>query len=303
MKITVLGCGALGQLWLTALCKHGHEVQGWLRVPQPYCSVNLIGEDGSIFNESLTANDPDFLAQSDLLLVTLKAWQVSDAVKTLTAQLPSTSPILLLHNGMGTLDELKNVPQPLLMATTTHAARRDGNIIVHVASGVTHIGPARTQDGDYSYLADVLQKVLPDVAWHNNIRPQLWRKLAVNCVINPLTALWNCPNGELKNHPQDITMLCAEVAAVVEREGLHTSADDLRCYVEQVIESTAENISSMLQDVRALRHTEIDYITGYLLKRARAHGIAVPENARLYDLVKRKESEYERVSTDLPRPW
>lgn len=52
MKITVLGCGALGQLWLTALCKHGHEVQGWLRVPQPYCSVNLIGEDGSIFNES-----------------------------------------------------------------------------------------------------------------------------------------------------------------------------------------------------------------------------------------------------------
>ncbi|WP_306301054.1 2-dehydropantoate 2-reductase N-terminal domain-containing protein, partial [Enterobacter chuandaensis] len=175
MKITVLGCGALGQLWLTALCKHGHEVQGWLRVPQPYCSVNLIGEDGSIFNESLTANDPDFLAQSDLLLVTLKAWQVSDAVKTLAAQLPPTSPILLLHNGMGTLDELQSVPQPLLMATTTHAARRDGNIIVHVANGVTHIGPAREQDGDYSYLADVLQKVLPDVAWHNNIRPQLWR--------------------------------------------------------------------------------------------------------------------------------
>ncbi len=90
MKITVLGCGALGQLWLTALCKHGHEVQGWLRVPQPYCSVNLIGEDGSIFNESLTANDPDFLAQSDLLLVTLKAWQVSDAVK----RWPRSSPPL-----------------------------------------------------------------------------------------------------------------------------------------------------------------------------------------------------------------
>ncbi|MCY0078400.1 hypothetical protein LC752_34930, partial [Bacillus thuringiensis] len=53
MKITVLGCGALGQLWLTALCKQGHEVQGWLRVPQPYCSVNLVETDGSIFNESL----------------------------------------------------------------------------------------------------------------------------------------------------------------------------------------------------------------------------------------------------------
>lgn len=303
MKITVLGCGALGQLWLTALRKHGHDVQGWLRVPQPYCSVNLIEEDGTIFNESLTANDPDFLAQSDMLLVTLKAWQVSDAVKALAATLPASSPVLLLHNGMGTIDELKSIHQPLLMATTTHAARRDGNIIVHVAGGVTHIGPARAQDGDYSYLADTLQDVLPDVAWHNHIRPQLWRKLAVNCVINPLTALWNCPNGELKNHPQLVATLCAEVASVVEREGLHTSADDLSYYVDQVIESTAENISSMLQDVRAQRHTEIDYITGYLLKRARAHGISVPENARLYDMVKRKESEYERVGTGMPRPW
>lgn len=303
MKITVLGCGALGQLWLTALRKHGHDVQGWLRVPQPYCSVNLIEEDGTIFNESLTANDPDFLAQSDMLLVTLKAWQVSDAVKALAATLPASSPVLLLHNGMGTIDELKGLHQPLLMATTTHAARRDGNIIVHVAGGVTHIGPARAQDGDYSYLADTLQDVLPDVAWHNHIRPQLWRKLAVNCVINPLTALWNCPNGELKNHQQLVATLCAEVASVVEREGLHTSADDLRYYVDQVIESTAENISSMLQDVRAQRHTEIDYITGYLLKRARAHGISVPENARLYDMVKRKESEYERVGTGMPRPW
>jgi 2-dehydropantoate 2-reductase len=303
MKITVLGCGALGQLWLTALRKHGHDVQGWLRVPQPYCSVNLIEEDGTIFNESLTANDPDFLAQSDMLLVTLKAWQVSDAVKTLAATLPASSPILLLHNGMGTIDELKSIHQPLLMATTTHAARRDGNIIIHVASGVTHIGPAREQDGDYSYLADTLQEVLPDVAWHNNIRPQLWQKLAVNCVINPLTALWNCPNGELKNHPQLVATLCNEIASVIEREGLHTSADDIRCYVEQIIDSTAENISSMLQDVRGLRHTEIDYVTGYLLKRARAHGINVPENARLYDMVKRKESEYERIGTGMPRPW
>lgn len=111
------------------------------------------------------------------------------------------------------------------------------------------------------------------------------------------------PEWGAENHPQEVASLCAEVASVIEREGLHTSAEDLRGYVEQVIESTAENISSMLQDVRALRHTEIDYITGYLLKRARAHGIAVPENARLYDLVKRKESEYERVGTDLPRPW
>ncbi|ESS56191.1 2-dehydropantoate 2-reductase [Enterobacter cloacae S611] len=303
MRITVLGCGALGQLWLTALCKQGHEVQGWLRIPQPYCSVNLVEEDGTIFNESLTANDPDFLARSDLLLVTLKAWQVSDAVKGLASSLSPTTPVLLLHNGMGTVEELKSLPNPLLMGTTTHAARRDGNVIIHVASGITHIGPARAQDGEFSYLADTLQMALPDVAWHNTIRPALWRKLAVNCVINPLTALRNCKNGDLRDVPEEIEKIAREVAAVIEREGHHISADELIAYVHQVIESTAENISSMLQDVRAMRHTECDYITGYLLRRARAHGIAVPENARLFDLIKRKESEYERISSDMSRPW
>ncbi|MBK0018462.1 2-dehydropantoate 2-reductase [Kosakonia cowanii] len=303
MRITVLGCGALGQLWLTALCKQGHEIQGWLRIPQPYCSVNLVEEDGTIFNESLTANDPDFLARSDLLLVTLKAWQVSDAVKGLVASLSPATPVLLLHNGMGTVEELKSLPNPLLMGTTTHAARRDGNVIIHVASGITHIGPARAQDGEFSYLADTLQMALPDVAWHNTIRPALWRKLAVNCVINPLTALRDCKNGDLRDVPEEIEKIAREVAAVIEREGHHISADELIAYVHQVIESTAENISSMLQDVRAMRHTECDYITGYLLRRARAHGIAVPENARLFDLIKRKESEYERISSDMSRPW
>ncbi|MBO9105931.1 MAG: 2-dehydropantoate 2-reductase, partial [Escherichia coli] len=108
---------------------------------------------------------------------------------------------------------------------------------------------------------------------------------------------------ELRHHPQEIMQICEEVAAVIEREGHHTSAEDLRDYVMQVIDATAENISSMLQDIRALRHTEIDYINGFLLRRARAHGIAVPENTRLFEMVKRKESEYERIGTGLPRPW
>ncbi|WP_312950164.1 2-dehydropantoate 2-reductase [Superficieibacter sp.] len=303
MKITVLGCGAMGQLWLNALHQHGHDVQGWLRVPQPYCSVNLVELDGSIFNESLIANDPDFLADSDLLLVTLKAWQVSDAVRALAAILPETTPILLIHNGMGTVDELRSVRQPLLIAATTQAARHDGNVIVHVASGITHIGPARSYPQDLSGLADELQKVLPDVAWHNNIHSALWGKLAVNCVINPLTALYNCRNGDLRQYAPLIASLCQEIAAVMEREGFHTSQENLLYYVYQIIDSTAENISSMLQDIRSQRHTEIDYINGYLLRRARAHGIAVPENTRLFEQVKRKESEYERISTDMPRPW
>ncbi|PLR29075.1 2-dehydropantoate 2-reductase, partial [Chimaeribacter coloradensis] len=87
MKITVLGCGALGQVWLSALHRQGHDVQGWLRVPQPFCSVNVIDEHGTAYNHTLPTNDPEHLAQSELLLVTLKAWQVSGALIPLLPRL------------------------------------------------------------------------------------------------------------------------------------------------------------------------------------------------------------------------
>ena len=148
----------------------------------------------------------------------------------------------------------------------------------------------------------MLHQALPDVARHNNIASANWRKLAVNCVINPLTALYGCRNGDLQRYPEQIETLCREVASVMAMEGYHTSCEGLMQYVMDVIHSTADNVSSMLQDIRNQRHTEIDYITGYLLRRARSHGLTLPENARLFELIKRKENEYERIGAGLPAP-
>ncbi|MBP2170137.1 2-dehydropantoate 2-reductase [Erwinia toletana] len=305
MKITVLGCGALGQIWLSALDQQGHEVQGWLRVPQPYCSVNVIDLNGQVINKTYIANDPLFLAESELLLVTLKAWQVSEAVRNLQTLLRPHCPILLLHNGMGTIDELKSLTQPILQGITTHAAKRDGTVIIHVANGVTHIGPGTPESASLSELADTLHHALPDVAWHNHMASTSWQKLAVNCVINPLTVIYDCRNGDLLPYRDEISRLCDEIATVMEREGQHTSRDSLMDYVFAIIDSTAANTSSMLQDIRSQRRTEIEYITGYLLRRARAQGIATPENSRLYELVKRKEQDYERerIGAGLPGTW
>ena len=305
MKITVLGCGAIGQIWLSALARQGHDVQGWLRVPQPYCSANVVDPQGNVSNKTFIANDPLFLAESQLLLVTLKATQVSPAVKNLESVLPDDCPILLLHNGMGTLEELKGMTQPLLRGITTHAAMRDGTVIKHVANGITHIGPGNRKSALYSNIADILHHALPDVAWHDNIRAACWRKLAVNCIINPLTVEYDCQNGALRAHAAQIEILSEEISWVLEREGQSIPSDNLKEIVFDVIENTAANTSSMLQDVRAQRLTEIDYITGFLLRRARAHGLALPENTRLFELIKRKESHYdrERIGAGLPGTW
>lgn len=302
MKITVLGCGAIGQLWLAALHQHGHDVQGWLRIPQPFCPVNVIQPNGRHCNLNLTANDPDHLAHSELLLVALKAWQVSDAVIALLPQLNPHCTILLLNNGMGAYEELPPLSQPLIVGVTTHAARRDASSVIHIAAGTTHIGSVGNADSQ-SHFAELLHQALPDVAWHNNINTTCWLKLAANCVINPLTVAYQCKNGELRHHQQELAALCREIAAVMDREGLHTSSDSLLLYINQIIQHTAANTSSMLQDIMGQRHTEIDYITGYLLRRARLHGLTLPENSRLFETIKHKENEYERISTGVSGSW
>ncbi|MRT02218.1 2-dehydropantoate 2-reductase [Ewingella americana] len=303
MKITVLGCGALGQLWLSALYQQGHDVQGWVRIPQPFVAVNVISPEGVAFNRNLPTNDPQHLAESELLLVTLKAWQVSGAVSALMPMLNDNCTLLLLHNGMGTIDELPASRLSILQGATTHAARHEGNAILHVAAGITHIGPVSARGAASSHIADVLHDALPDVAWHNNIYPSLWNKLAVNCVINPLTAVHNCTNGDLLGFGSEIEQICSEVAEVMAIEGYQTHADSLLNYVYQVIDTTAANHSSMLQDIRTQRHTEIDYITGYVIRRGRKHGLTLPVNSRLFDTVKRKENGYERFGSGLPGSW
>ncbi|MEG3134695.1 2-dehydropantoate 2-reductase [Rouxiella sp. T17] len=303
MKISVLGAGALGQLWLSSLYKKGHDVQGWLRIPQPFCAVNVISPDGMAFNRNLPTNDPQHLAESELLLVTLKAWQVSSALAPLMPLLHPDCAILLLHNGMGTIDELPANRLPILLGATTHAARHEGNAIVHVASGITHIGPANSHGAASSHIADRLHDALPDVAWHDNILPSLWNKLAVNCVINPLTALHNCTNGDLLAYADQIEKICAEVAEVMDFEGYQTHKESLLSYVYQVIDTTSANHSSMLQDIRTQRHTEIDYITGYVLRRGRKYGLHLPANNKLFEMIKSKENDYERFGTGMSGTW
>ncbi|MCC3252256.1 2-dehydropantoate 2-reductase, partial [Serratia marcescens] len=92
-------------------------------------------------------------------------------------------------------------------------------------------------------------------AWPNDIASATWRKLAGNCVSNPLTALYGCRNGDLQRYPDQIEALCREVASVMAMEGYHTSCEGLMKYVLDVIHRTADNVSSMLPDIRSPRHT------------------------------------------------
>jgi 2-dehydropantoate 2-reductase len=115
----------------------------------------------------------------------------------------------------------------------------------------------------------------------------LWEKLAVNAAINPTTALARVPNGAVAEPPVDAVAAAAarETARVARAVDVEVAPDAAVDRAFDVARRTADNRSSMLQDVAAGRRTEVDAISGYVADRAPA-GVAVPVNAALAGLLR-----------------
>jgi 2-dehydropantoate 2-reductase len=262
----------------------------WLRKNQSEFHIKL----DDLPEISLHHNNIDDLIQADLILVTTKVWQVTNALESIIPRLSPDTIIMLMHNGMGVVDELGEqiAPFPLLIATTTHGAFKSlPTHVLHTGKGTTQIGALNAKGKQCEFISDVFHHALPEVIWNRKIDNALWIKLIINCVVNPLTAIEQCNNGALRNHQfvSIINKLVDEIVAIANAEGFRFKPAWIIEQIDQVLSATAENYSSMHQDIYYQRTTEIDYITGYLLKCAEKHQISAPENNRLYQKIKQME--------------
>ncbi|MGC9462158.1 2-dehydropantoate 2-reductase [Vibrio genomosp. F10] len=290
MNIVVLGPGAIGALWASHLNSSGHNVSLWSRSSCPNISIQLDDNHNQTYlnQHSLALNN------ADLLLVTVKSWQVQEALEPLLESLHHDCIILFMHNGMGAVDPLRSQlnAHPVLLATTTHGALKlNDTKVSHTGQGATQVGPYNHRGQQCQFMTDVLNHALPSVTWNDNITAALWQKLAINCAINPLTAIEQCRNGQLAGEPyqQRLNAIIEEVAQVIQAEGISLSSETLSSTVTTVIQATADNYSSMRQDIFYQRKTEIDFITGYLIDKAAQHRITTPENDKLYKAIKHIE--------------
>ncbi|CAH6815334.1 2-dehydropantoate 2-reductase [Vibrio chagasii] len=293
MNITIVGPGAIGALWAIKLLQAGHNVSLWSRSSDPSVDLSL-DEQASI---SFSNNDEDKLSESDLVLFTVKAWQVEDAITPLLQYIDSDAILMFMHNGMGTVDAIADQVNtyPVILATTTQAAfKPDRNHVIHTGAGQTQLGAFNRAGEKCAFLVDVLNHALPDVNWNPEINTALWTKLAINCAINPLTGLEQIKNGELSEprFGNTLTAIIEELTQVMQAEGISCSFDELETNVNKVIQATAKNNSSMKQDMFYRRRTEIDFITGFLIKTANKHQIEVPVNQKLFDQVKEQENSW-----------
>lgn len=280
----ILGAGALGSALAVLMQRRGIRSVLLARDDRGEREVCLEQTRARVPTQRLREFTPGTISRA---LIATKAGEIESAVAELIPYLTPQAVAITTANGLGFARSYSRVEGPLVLeraVTTAGAFRdRDGRIQL-VAEGTTRIG-CRGDVAVAPWFEDSLVR-MPGWRWDPAIDLAVAHKFAVNCVINPLTALLRCRNGELLKADRagsDLAMLCDETEPALRTLKLWSGPTSLTQAAEDVCRSTAQNRSSMLQDVLAQRQTELAYLTGELLQRGEAAGLDLPRNRALFE--------------------
>jgi 2-dehydropantoate 2-reductase len=284
----VLGAGSLGGLWAARLARAGLPLRLILRDQARLSSYRQAGgltlvEDGEPQFHPIPAETVAQGTPIHRLLLACKAYDAEEAVASLAPRLSADAELVLLQNGLGSQEAVAaRLPgkRCILASSTEGAFREDDFRIVFAGRGHTWLGDPRNPLPP-SWLHQLDSAGIP-YTWTTDILGRLWRKLALNCAINPLTVLYDCRNGALAGHADEVGGLCTELAELLIACDQAKAAEGLLEEVRHVIQATAANYSSMHQDVARGRRSEIAYLLGYACAAAERRGLNLPGLHRLH---------------------
>jgi 2-dehydropantoate 2-reductase len=286
MKVAVIGPGALGCYFTCRLARAGLQT----------CLVDYrVDRAGRLQQSGITVETPEGTLTEhphvhqttppgqDLVIVLVKSYSTTGLV------LPRGVPVLTLQNGLGNVEKLCGTvgAENVLVGTTTEACTllEEGRVR-HVGVGATRVG--NWTSCPMGPAVEALRTAGLAVETSQSPAQMLWEKTAIAAGIAPLTALLNVANGrlvEMTEVRQLLRDLVVEATKVAAMEG-HRFDRSLVEWAEEVCRQTAENTSSMLQDVRAGKRTEIDAISGEIVRRAQLTAVPVPRTRMVWQLVR-----------------
>ncbi len=283
MKIQIMGAGALGSLFGAFLLKAGFDVVFVARGEQLKALQSRGLEVSGLMEEHFDVTALDRPVDSDLVFLTVKAYDTENAAR----QLEGTRfrAICSLQNGVGNEEILARHFENVVGGVTTYGANlREPGHVVYAGEGTTLLGDFRGSGAEEFEL--VLREAGVNVEVVEDIERRIWEKACINAVINPITAVCRVRNGKIVEVPElweVARRIARECREVMGRMGYDV---DVEGVARDVAVRTAMNRSSMLQDIEKGRRTEIDFINGAFVRRARELGIDATYNEIMVKLVR-----------------
>ncbi|MFP3871916.1 MAG: ketopantoate reductase family protein [Candidatus Natronoplasma sp.] len=297
MDIAIIGPGAMGTFLAGLLAKENKVTLFGRREHQDINKVKIKGKTELEIGVDY-ATDSSKLADVELVVICTKAFDTEEAIKSVVDHIPSKCDILSLQNGLKNEEIIEdNVGEDRTIGgITSHGVTYLGiGKVRHAGEGETVIGAYPHGDrAEIKKVASTLSEAGMRTKISDNILGHIWKKVIINAGINPITALLRIKNGFLLEDKDLLALLKEAVKEGTEVAERYTDLplEDLFEKTKRVAESTAENRSSMLQDILNNKRTEIDQINGAVVEKADECGISVPVNKSLYRLVRGMESTY-----------
>jgi 2-dehydropantoate 2-reductase len=284
-NVAVLGPGGVGGLLGALLARAGAAVT-CLAGPSTVAVLNRQGirvESSRFGDFTAPVRAAERLADPvDVVLVTVKATQLDDALDRLPADVVGNALVVPLLNGVEHVDLLR---QRYPAATVVPATVRVES--TRTAPGVVHHGsPFVTvelgEDGaEVRRFAEDLEQAGVTVKVSDDAATVLWSKLTFLAALALLTTAAQETAGEVREHRRDdLVAMVAEIAAVAQAEGAKVQADDVVAFFDGI---PAGMRSSMQRDAAGGNRLELDAIGGAVVRAAGRHGIPVPVTSRYVD--------------------
>jgi len=299
MRVVVAGAGTIGSLFAGHLAQVA-DVTVLTRRPEHAQALNEHGlrvSGRSDFAAAVDASsDPATVGDADLVILACKGGDLEPLAASLAGRFAHAT-VMTVQNGLGAEEIVAaHGAWPLLSAVTFMSGTRHDDVHVeYVLDTATWIGPYRnTTPADAESVAALIRSAGLKAEAFDDLRPAQWSKLIFNATVNTVAALTGLPHdfhfaeGMLGTLVHD---LVDEGKAVAEAAGVALREDPWEMNVHATQRGHA-HYPSMLEDVSAHRPTEIELITGSLVRAAERHGVAVPLHTALYRLVKAKEASY-----------
>ncbi|MCO4797642.1 MAG: 2-dehydropantoate 2-reductase [Colwelliaceae bacterium] len=302
MNIIIIGQGAIGLLWYYKLAQQAENhvtlqtSQNTTNTPKLMSFIDINNQKHQQVICRATADD---FKKAQIIIFCLKSYSIEKAFTQYRSLINKDTVVIFSHNGL--IDEstlLNNNTNKCLLISmlTTHGSLRTNAFeIMHTGEGFCDIGllQGEISNKQMTTVAQVLNTALPTIFWQDNIKEKQWLKLAVNCVINPLTTLHNIDNGQIlgENLTQTIREILNEIILIAAKNELAFDLIELKKMIENVAKKTAKNCSSMRSDILAKRKTEIDSINGFIHHQGIKHLVPTPHNTELWKQVKKLEKK------------
>ncbi|MFC3093175.1 ketopantoate reductase family protein [Alteromonas sediminis] len=297
--VHVIGHGAIGSLMLANGQLQNMAMSAYVRNASSVTKT-VVTLDQQIVSLPSPVLRVTPLPQHCIIVVPVKAYQVEAVLNDLAKHITHNHTAVLMHNGMGSQTLVsKLLPHhAIYYATTSYAAKKDKQQVCVTGHGQTYLGPATAlaqQDIERGkQVEDILSALLPPVTYCHDIEQILWQKLVINACINPLTAIYKVNNGGLLDsvYQPAVEQLILQCFNVMQALQMTASLSQLRQSVYTVIEQTANNHSSMYQDIKHKRPTEIDFINGYVVQQGLKTGVDVSAHQDAMLKIRQMEAKY-----------